>query len=171
MQVMPGTLADWNQRHGKAYTLADLQGTSAEDARRQIEVGIGVLSTYWRGAHQYLKKRLDTVPVDELAHIADLFYVAGGGATKKRLNKLDTPTWAAVQARYPTWNALPHPRNVFKTPIAHWDLPAIEAWLSGPIQKPGPVPPGQPERDPRAGFALGVMLLIVAYWLMKKGKT
>lgn len=171
MQVMPGTLTDWNHRHGKAYSLADLQGTSAEDARRQIEVGIGVLSTYWRGAHQYLKKRLDTVPVDELAHIADLFYVAGGGATKKRLNKLDNPTWAAVQARYPTWNALPHPRNVFKTPIAHWDLPAIEAWLSGPIQKPGPVPPGQSGRDPRAGFALGVMLLIAAYWLMKKGKT
>lgn len=175
MQVMPGTLQDWNQKHGKSYPLSDLRGTSDEQARRQIEVGIGVLSTYWLGAYQYLSKRLDTVPVDELAHIADLFYVAGGGATKKRLNKLDTPTWAAVQERYPNWNALPHPRNVFKTPIESWNVPAIEAWLSGPISSPGPVPtpgtpsPGQPN-NPRAGFAIGIIILMAAYWLMMRKK-
>jgi len=162
MQVMPGTLQDFNKRHGRTYTMSDLQGTSDTAARRQIEVGIGVLATYWKGAYRYLKKRLENVPIDELAHVADLFYVAGGGATKKRLDKLSSPTWAAVQSAYPKWNALPHPRNVFKTQIAHWDLSGIEQWLKGPIK--------QFLKDPRAGFALGVIILIVAYWLMK-GKT
>jgi soluble lytic murein transglycosylase-like protein len=162
MQVMPGTLQDFNKRHGRTYTMADLQGTSDTAARRQIEVGIGVLATYWRGAYRYLKKRLDTVPIDELAHTADLFYVAGPGATKKRLDKLSTPTWAAVQAAYPRWNALPHPRNVFKTPIESWDLAAIEKWLDGPIR--------QIIRDPKQGFAVGILILIVAYVLIK-GRT
>lgn len=158
MQVMPGTLQDFNLRHGRSYTMSDLQGTSDTAARRQIEVGIGVLATYWRGAYQYLKKRMVDVPVDELAHIADLFYVAGAGATKHRLNKLSSPTWAAVQAAYPTWNALPHPRNVFSTPIAHWDLAGIETWLKGKVKQFG---------NPKTGFALGVIVLVIAYLAMK----
>lgn len=162
MQVMPGTLQDFNKRHGKTYTMADLQGESDTAARRQIEVGIAVLSHYWKSAYKYLRSRLEDVPIDELAHIADLFYVAGPGATMKRLDKLNTPTWAAVQSVYPKWNALPHPQNVFEQPIASWDLTSIGNWLEGPIKKI--------LKDPRAGFAVGVLLLILAYWLMKGTK-
>ena len=162
MQVMPGTLQDFNKRHGKNYTMADLQGKSDTAARRQIEVGIAVLATYWKGAYRYLTKRLGDIPIDELSRIADLFYVAGPGATKRRLDKLATPTWAAVQARFPKWNALPHPRNVFEVPITHWDLPSIEGWLEGPIR--GIL------QDPKRGFAVGVLILILAY-VMMKGQT
>jgi soluble lytic murein transglycosylase-like protein len=158
-QVMPATLHDFNKRHGKTYTMADLQGDSDTAARRQIEVGIAVLAQYWKSAYAYLKKRLSDVPIDELAHIADLFYVAGPGATRKRMDKLSSPSWKAIQTAYPNWNALPHPRNVFSEPISFWDLDAIGIWLEGAVSNV--------IKDPKTGFALGIVVLMVAYWLMK----
>lgn len=165
MQVMPGTLKDFNQRHGKNYPLASMRSSSEADARKQIEVGTAVLAHYWKRAYQYLKKRLGDVPVDELGHIADLFYAAGPGATMKRLDKLAVPTWAAVQNAFPNWNALPHPTKIFSTPH-QWDLNKLGTWLEGPLSKIGKLP-----ADPKTGFALGVILLMAAYWLMKKGKN
>lgn len=164
MQVMPGTLQDFNARHGRTYTMADLQGEGDSDARKQIEVGIGVLAHYWKRAYQYLSKRMEKVPIDELAHIADLFYTAGPGATIERLNKLSSPTWANVKERFPKWNALPHPDKVFKEPHP-WNLSQIGDWVEGPIKKIGKI-----AKDPRTGFAMGILVLMLAYWLMKGKK-
>jgi soluble lytic murein transglycosylase-like protein len=158
MQIMPTTLQDFNSRHGTNYTMADMQSESDSAARKQIQVGIGVLAHYWKRAFKYLSNRLSDVPIDELAHIADLFYTAGPGATMKKLDKLSSPTWAAVQAAYPSWNALPHPRKVLKEPKP-WDMDRISAWLEGPLKKI--------VKDPRKGFALGILMLMLAYWLMK----
>ena len=159
MQIMPVVLSDFNKARGKNYSPADMTGESFEAASRQIEVGLWVLSSFWKSAYQYLTNRLSTVPVDELGRIADLFYVAGPGATKKRLDKLETPTWQAVQDRYPTWNALPHPRRVFKhvdEEPTEWNHAAIEKWLSGPL--------GTAVK----GFAGGALILIVAWLLMAR---
>jgi hypothetical protein len=35
----------------------------------------------------------------------------------------------------------------------------ISAWLEGPLKKI--------VKDPRKGFALGILMLMLAYWLMK----
>jgi len=162
MQVMPGTLASYNESN-PTVSLSELRSSSPVAGVKQIRVGLWVLATYWRGAHNYLSERLAQVPIDELAHIADLYYVAGPGATRKRLDKLGSPTWAGVQARFPNWNALPHPRNVFKRLDGlQWPVEAISSWLeTKSIMKPGP----------REGFALAVLGILVAwYFLRKKGK-
>lgn len=164
MQVMPGTLRDFNKRHKKQYTLTDLRSSDLSSAQKQIEVGVATISTFWKSAYQYLSDRLDTVPIDELSRIADLFYVAGPGATKQKLNKLSNPSWAAVQAMFPGWNALPHPRNVFDLVDSEnttWDTPKISAWLdTGAIVKKPAV----------QGFAAGILLLAAAYWFMQRKK-
>lgn len=161
MQVMPGTLIDFNQRHGKSYSMADMRGTGIESALKQIEVGVAVLAHYWKSAYRYLEKRLASVPIDLLSKVADLFYAAGPGATQKRLEKLSTINWAAIQSAYPTWAAMPHPEKVFAEPMT-FDVQTIGKWLEGPI--------GKIQIPPKAGFALGVIVLMAAYWLMKKGK-
>lgn len=132
MQVMPITLQDFNQRHGTDYTLSDMRGTSNDAALKQIRVGIDIMAHYWKRAYQYLSNRLENVPIDELGRIADLFYVAGPGATKKKLDKLDVPTWERVKATYPGWNALPHPTKVYTDPKP-WNVAAISQWLDGAL--------------------------------------
>lgn len=167
MQVMPITLEDFNQRHGTNYTLAEMRSGDEAAARKQIRVGLSTLARYWKRAYSYLKSRLGTVPVDELARIADLAYAAGWGAVKKKLEKLEDPTWAALQIAYPTWNALPHPEKVLADPKP-WDLSAISKWLESDVSfSPSPVPPKK-IADPRVGVALGILLLIAVYWAMKK---
>lgn len=161
MQIMPTTLQDFNARHGKTYTMSDMQSESDSSARKQIEVGIAVLAHYWKRAYKYLKNRLKDVPVDELAHIADLFYAAGPGATMKRLDKLAVPTWEAVKAAFPEWNAIPHPTKIFATEHP-WEIASIGTWLEGPLKKI--------LKDPRTGFAVGILVLMLAYWLMKGQK-
>ena len=162
MQVMPGTLTDYNQRHGKNYPLSAMRSPLESDAKKQIEVGIAVLAHYWKRAYKYLKSRLGEVPIDELGHIADLFYTAGPGATIKKLDKLSDPTWNAVQEAYPGWNALPHPKKIFAMPH-QWDLDKLGKWLEGPLKKIGVI------SDPKVGFALGIMILMAAYYFMTKG--
>lgn len=161
MQVMPNTLVDFNKRHQKAYTISDLRSESDAGAKKQIEVGIAVLAHYWKRAYKYLKGRLGDVPIDELGHIADLFYAAGPGATMKKLDKLSIPTWEAVKQAFPSWNALPHPTKIFSVPH-QWNLDKIGSWLEGPLKKIG----GGISKDPKAGFALGILVLMAAYYFM-----
>jgi len=160
MQIMPITLKDYNQRHKTNYTLSDMRKGDPLSARAQIKVGIATLAHFWRSAYKYLRSRLELVPVDELAHIADLFYTAGPGATIERLNPLSVPTWALVQAFYPKWNALPHPVKVLSENMP-WNLDAIGPWLeqSDGISKI--------IKNPKTGFALGIVILMAIYWLMK----
>jgi soluble lytic murein transglycosylase-like protein len=163
MQVMPTTLQDFNQRNGTDYTLSDMRGTSADAATKQIRVGIDIMAHYWQRAYQYLSTRLGDVPIDELGRIADLFYVAGPGATRKKLDKLDVPVWERIKTAYPNWNALPHPTKVFSDPKP-WNVNAISQWLEGSLSDL-PI-----EKDPKKGFGIGIVILMLAYWYMSKGK-
>jgi hypothetical protein len=161
-QIMPNTLVWYNENHqSEPVELSELRSSSDMDAIKQIRVGVWVLAKFWKGAFNYLSGRLGEVPIDELARIADLFYVAGPGATKKRLDKLDSPTWAAVQAHFPTWAALPHPRNVFShLEGLQWPLEAISNWLkTGKIL--GMIP------SPEDGFVIAVLGILVAWYLLR----
>lgn len=165
MQVMPGTLEDYNQRHpSDPVSLAELRSSSAAAAVKQIRVGLSVLSHYWRSAYDYLSGRWTHVPIDELARVADLFYVAGPGNTQDRLNMMDNPTWAAIQARFPKWNALPHPRNVFSLiEELIWPTDQIAAWLdSDEPSKLGP--------SPKQGLFISMLAILAAWWMMKGRK-
>jgi hypothetical protein len=137
MQIMPIALTDYNQRHGTKYTMADMRGTDPISAQRQIEVGVATVGHFWRSAYHYLSDRYgqqSPVPIEELARIADLYFAAGPGATQNRLDEINAPFWQNVQAAYPTWNALPHPRHVLKEPKP-WNLPAIQIWLDSHPKK------------------------------------
>jgi hypothetical protein len=164
MQVMPGTLDDYNQRHpSDPVSLAELRSSSVPAAVKQIRVGLSVLSHYWRGAYHYLSDRWSHVPIDELARVADLFYVAGPGNTRDRLNMIDNPTWAAIQARFPKWNALPHPRNVFALLEGlTWPTEQIAAWLDSPPSKFDP--------SPKQGLFISMLAILAAWWMMKGRK-
>jgi hypothetical protein len=166
MQILPITLKDFNQRHGTAYPLEDLQGQSDDSIRKQIQVGVDVLARYWKKAYKYLSNRAGggNVPIDDLARIADLFYRAGPGATRKKLDKLSNPTWIDIQAAFPDWAPLKHPKRVFKDAIP-WNLDKIGVWLEGQLGEVKKI-----AKDPKTGFAAGILLLMVAYWLMSKDK-
>ena len=160
-QVMPNTLKWFNEFHADEITLDQLR--SKHYGPQQIKVGIWVLGQFWRGAYRYMRNRLGEIPTEELARIADLFYVAGPGATKRRLNKIDPPFFDVVEARYPKWNALPHPRNVFRLAgDLNWNLPALSEWLEGEVTR---------ERKKQGAAVLVIAAAIVLYWVFfKKGK-
>jgi hypothetical protein len=166
MQVMPFVVDDFNKAHkGANYGPTDMRGKTDLDAKKQIRVGIWILSQFWKSANRYLSKRFSSVPVDELAKIADLFYVAGPGATRKRLDKLENPVFSNVEATFPKWNALPHPRRVFdrfQNSGEQFDLPAIQQWLSSGTPKI--------EIEPEEGAAIGIAVIAIAWWFIAAQK-
>lgn len=163
-QVMPIVVRDYNAVTGDNISHADLKGKTDTDAEKQIRISVWVLLRFWRSAHRYLTRRNPNHNPDDLARIADLFYVAGPGATQKKLNALASPTWAAIQDRYPDWNALPHPRFVFaRTDTAAWPWTEIYAWLGSHPSKYHP-----PGRSPIDGVILASILIAIALWALKK---
>jgi len=162
LQVMPNTLKWYNDQHTEKIPLSALR--SPDHGPDQIRVGIWVLAQFWRGAYNYLKGRLETIPTEQLARIADLFYVAGPGATKKKLDQIDPPFFEAVAARYPKWNALPHPRNVFgrlDKKNVFWDLDGISNWLHGKVTK---------EKITKGISILALAAVLVIYWYFIREK-
>jgi hypothetical protein len=167
MQVMASVVADYNKAHKTRVSMLDLRGKSPESAALQIRLGLWALAVFWRGAYSYLLKRLGVVSVEELVKIADMFYAAGPGATKKKLDQLEKPTSAAVAARWPEWAGLPHVANVWglvDSDAKTWDLEKIEAWLSKG-GKNAPAIPGFSE--PLGGFVLGAIALLVGWYFLK----
>lgn len=166
LQVMPGTLADYNAQHAVKVTLDEMRSPGDANGQKQIRVGLWVLGQFWKGAYKYLLKRLSTVPTDELAKIADLFYAAGPGATKKKLDTLTIPTFQNVAAAFPSWKAIGHANTVFKR-LADIDpqpfnLDAIADWLHGALTPPK-------GKRPIDGFILGAIVILLALWYFKKG--
>ena len=162
MQVMPNTLKWYNEQNPSSTVSLDTL-RSKDHGREQIRVGIWVMAQFWKGAYRYLKNRLDEIPTEQLARIADLFYVAGPGATKKKLDQVEPPFLEAVEARFPKWNALPHPRNVFNHVPSDtvWNLDAISQWLHGSVKK-------EKMTKGVSILALGVILIIYWYFLREK---
>lgn len=163
-QVMPVVVRDYNAVTGDNISHEDLKGKSDADAEKQIRIAVWVLLRFWRSAHRYLIRRNPNHNPDDLARIADLFYVAGPGATQRKLNTLENPTWQAIEDRFPEWNALPHPRFVFsRTNTARWPWTAIYQWLGSTPTKYHP-----PGRGPIDGLILASILIAIALWAFKK---
>lgn len=163
LQVMPITLQDYNKHHKIKISLSVLRDKNDGAGAEQIRVGLWALEVFWRGSYNYLVKRLDTVPIDQIARIADLFYVAGPGATRERLDTLSVPTFEHVAVKYPTWNALPHPLKVWsrtseQNPI--WRLDDISTWLHGGISD-------SLKRNPKVAAAIALLAVGVAAWYLK----
>ncbi|MFA5435825.1 MAG: lytic transglycosylase domain-containing protein [Candidatus Neomarinimicrobiota bacterium] len=153
LQVMPGTL-EWYNKYHASVPLEYLR--SSQHGREQLRVGIWVLSQFWKSAYRYLRKRQKTIPVEQLAEIADLFYVAGPGATTKRLDQVEPATRSALEDRFPGWNALPHPRNVFELGPFPFELDAISKWLeSGYLSR-------------RKSEQIGALAALLLFWLVGK---
>lgn len=160
-QVMPKTLEWYNKQTGDSVSLDALRSKSMP--LEQIRVGIWVLSQFWKSAYRYLKQRLTDIPVDELGRIADLFYVAGPGATQRRLDKLVVPFYDYVKSRWPTWNALPHVQNVWsQLPVdMPWNESSISKWLSSSDII---------SHKTRQGAIVMMVALIAGYWLFFRKK-
>lgn len=167
MQVMPVVVRDYNAATGDAISHDALKGKTEGDALKQIRIGVWVLVRFWRSAYKYLSGRSDVMKADDLARIADLFYVAGPGATQRKLNTLEHPTWDAIETTYPDWNALPHPRFVFaRLNTARWPWTSIFQWLdSKPVKY---YPPG---KGPIDGLILASIVIALALWAIKKWGT
>lgn len=168
MQIMPIALKDYNLHNWPKLEMVDLQGSSISSVRNQIKTGLWILGTFWKGAYSYLQPRTHTVPLDELVRIADLFYVAGPAATKTRLSKLPIPTFVAVSAANPKWNALPHPNKVWtwtqnKSP--QWDLEAIDRWV-----RSGNAPIVAGFDGQLGAFMLAAIILIFGWYYLNRKK-
>jgi soluble lytic murein transglycosylase-like protein len=164
MQVMPIALKDYNQHHKNKYTMSDLRSRTTAGARIQVRVGIWLLARFWRGAYNYLKKRLGNVALDDLARIADFFYAAGPGNSRKKLDKIKRPTYDAVKARYPKWDRIIPAQLVWDRVAQHggqWDIESIDKWLEGGILIE--------KKKTMLGAALGLVLIAVAWWYFQKG--
>jgi hypothetical protein len=166
MQIMPIALADYNQRNGTQYTMDDMSATDDAGAVKQIAVGVGTIGHFWKSAYHYMNHRYGGSPVqiEELARIADLFYVAGPGGARAKLDTVNPPLWANVQSAYPNWSALNHPKHVFAEQKP-WNLGAIQGWLDSTVKTPKKG--AWALDDPKTGMAVAVVILTVVYYFMK----
>lgn len=161
-QVMPIALKDYNQHHAEKYAMVQLR--DPDQPRCQIRVGLWVLKTFFRSAHRYLKKRLETIPLDDLVKITDTFYAAGPKNAKHRLNKLTKPTWVNVRARFPNWDRVTPAELVWQRATADviWNLPKIEKWLKTKIE--------DERKHAIGGAAIAIFIIALAFAFMQKGK-
>lgn len=136
MQVMPIALKDYNKHNSPKYSMADLRSKSNTAATRQVRVGLWILARFVRGAYKYLKRKLGNVALDDLIRTADFYYAAGPGNARKRLDKIDRPTYDAVKARFPNWDRIVPAQLVWDRVQQYggtWDLPNIDRWLESNI--------------------------------------
>jgi soluble lytic murein transglycosylase-like protein len=171
MQVMPGTLKDYNQRTGHNYT--DRQFKDSSDL--QIKVGVWVLKNFWRSAYQYLKERTQNIAIDLLSKAASLFYVFGPGRARRYWNRTD-PTYEAFASRYANTDPI---KNGYATKIwdyaagGPWNSDAVNRWLGGDtIDDGGTDDDTDNNQDDsqknRAGAILAIGLMLFAWFYFKK---
>lgn len=137
MQVMPGSLDWYNKSHAFKFTLSDMR--SRDNGPAQIRVGAWILGQFWRTAYAYLAKRMNPVPLEQLAPISDLMYAAGGQRIKDLLDKLPTPTFEAFCAAYPKSNAIPHPKRVYdRLSVSDLQPTLILNWIATSVKSSAP---------------------------------
>lgn len=164
MQVMPIALKDYNQNHAQKYTMDQLRATDPASAAIQIRVGTWILARFMKAAYKYLKSRIGDVPLDELVKVTDTFYAAGPGASRRRLDKIQNPTWSNIKARFPDWDRI-IPAELIWTRAnddgADWDLSDIDKWLEGQIIIDN--------KKNIGGALIGVLIIVAAWFYFQKG--
>lgn len=171
-QFKPIAVREYNRFHAAdPLTMADMRDTSDRGAKLQIRATVWLMSHNWRMTNSYLRGRgLQSVPIDQLVKIADLFYGAGPGATKKRM-KNRPPTFESIKSLEPSWWAIGHAEKVWglaERNNVHWDLARIDAWLgSGDISDPDPDP--IPDQNEDTGVIIAVLIIAFGWYLLKRG--
>lgn len=177
MQIMPIALKEYNQRNKTNLKMSDMRGTDAASLKYQIRVGAYLLGMFWKGAYSYLHSRLSTVRMEDLAKIAQMFYVAGPNAAKKMLEPIEKPIYQNFLAANPDWKSRHYIDKIWKTAEkngAAWDVPAIEAFVHGQIEPAGisqqpliaSVVPNT--SDAKKSIALAILILAVAAYLLEQ---
>ena len=169
MQVMPGTLQHYNNSNAVKFSLSDLR--SRDNPAAQIRVGIWVLGQYWRAAYDYLSRRLSSIPMDELAESPISCTLQALDSVRRILNKLPVPNYESIKERYPKWNALPHPENVFeRVSTASISDTAINSWvLKSAKSSIRPPDTGATDRIMKTIFGI-VFGYVVSYFMKEIGK-
>jgi hypothetical protein len=172
MQIMPIALREYNRRSGDRLKMRDMRSTDRPGAILQVRVGLHILGIYWRGAYKYMADRLRVVQLPDLAKIAQLFYVAGPNAAKKRLKVLRSPTFAAFAKRYPSYVSLPYIRKIWarsQAANAQWSDRQIDRWVRGDVQDGGASDePLIAALDPRKGIAIAMAVVALASYYLKR---
>jgi hypothetical protein len=164
MQVKASNVKWYNEQTGDNISQSVM--TSPSGGREQIRVGLWILSHFWHAAYRYLRSRLEEIPTEDLAKIADLMYVIGPGAVRKRLDKLSVPLYPQWEAAYHDLEGSRHPRRVWKqfdTPLV-WNLTAISTWLESKLKK---------VFKARRGGIIMTAAIALAYWffMRKEGRN
>jgi hypothetical protein len=102
--------------------------------------------------------------------IADLFYAAGPGATKKRLKKLSIPSYSEIKSKHPTWNALPHTEKLIgliSSLGTQFNLDEISDWLHSSGGGGGG---GGTGISRSGGAAVALCILALGWWWFQNQK-
>lgn len=165
MQVMPGTLKEYNKHNKPSISLARLRSKADAAGPDQIRTGLWVIGRYIKTASNYLSSRTNTVPIGDLIKVSLVMYNAGPGATRAKMDKTD-PTYAALASRYPKWSPVeryvPKVWGSLESANPVWDMDAIEKWSGTPVN-----PPNVAILDGTEGFLIALGMIYVAYKLMK----
>jgi hypothetical protein len=110
-----------------------------------------------------------------MVRFADAFYAAGPGTVQDMGKRISKATWRLWKQRYPNSDINPHAEGVWQgtqEQNPQWNLPRLSAWLSGAIDKPDNGNGGDTidDMDPSMGLVLGLLVILGAWWFMKKGK-
>lgn len=160
MQVMPIALKDYNQNHRQKYTMSQLRSSSTPEI--QIRVGTWILSRFLKSAYRYLKRRLGNVPLDDLIKVTDTFYAAGPAAAKRRLDRIERPSWDEIKSNFQNWDRVGPAELVWKrSGPDNWDLRLMDVWLEGGII--------DEDQSATSGALIGFLIIIAAWmWFKKK---
>lgn len=168
MQIMPIALKQFNIDTKLGYTMVDMKGKDDQSARRQVRVGLHIVGYMWRQAANYLKKRVSHIVFEDLVQISQLFYVAGQGAAKKKIDEVVEPTFAKIADRFAGWSAIPYTKRIWSDTASLkpvWDLDAVERWIGGSAGS-GPDRPAI-ARTGKNGFLIGVLAIAIASFFLR----
>lgn len=173
MQVVPRTIAGYNNRHPDALVYYEqMSGKTEADARIQIRVGCDVLAIEIRNLHNYdglafpgtTPNNIDT---NQLL-CALLGYRMGFGSLTKKLNKLRDRglalTYANIKNEFPNWGLNPDTGQWIHRPIHYtetiWEAALNHGMTPGaPVDIiPGPDLPETQIAGPGGGLAVLVAI-------------
>lgn len=164
IQVMPGTLKGYNQKHKNKISLETMRSMGTYPGKMQIRVGLWVLAKYWQSAYKWIRKQRETVPVSELARFGDAFYAAGPGRVKGMASELSR-TWQQWTKKYPKSNITLHADRVWSTTESQsptWNLKKIDEFLENDFVTT--------EYRDKLGFVVAIALLILAKYILFNGR-
>lgn len=176
MQIVPLTIASYNERHPSDIVyFEDMKGQDERAARLQIRVGCAVYASAVRNLYLYDPQTFPgespgSANADQLI-LALVGYRMGTNALRKKLDGLKAQgkplSYESLQNTFPGWGG--EINRVYHYTSTVWDNAVNHGFDPGaPIPTPPPTPPGSPPGTPTppgtalAGFNLSSLAVIVS---------